>query len=345
MTPKRILIIQTAFPGDLVLTTPLIAQTKKLFPQAALWVLVRKETAGLLDNNPHIEEVIAYDKLQGGVGEFWRVVRNVKITGFDLAIVPHRSLRSAILAFWAAPKRIGFNTSAGRVLFTDLVPYQSKMHEVERNLYLLAPLDGSVRTKPPELFPDKREHDTVSQFLARSGWKPEEILVALAPGSIWATKRWPAERFARLALLLIQNEQARIVLIGSKEDADLAKSIEAGLKVNVINACGEFTLLESAALISLCRLVISNDSAPTHIASAMRRPVITIYGSTVPEFGFYPYGEGHAVIQKGLYCRPCGIHGRRKCPEKHFRCMLEITPEEVYQAAHNKLNEKKISAS
>ena len=147
-----------------------------------------------------------------------------------------------------------------------------------------------------------------------------------------------------MAEKLIQEEQIKVILIGSADDRKLAEYISSVMELKPINACGELSLLESAALISKARLVLSNDSAPTHMAVAMRTPVVTIFGSTVPEFGFYPYGEGNAIIQNQLYCRPCGIHGRNRCPEKHFRCMKEIPAAEVFEVVQKKLNEKRVQA-
>lgn len=345
MSFDKILIIQTAFPGDLILTTPLIRATKERYPRAEISALVIPETAELLKNNPFLYEVILYDKRNRKGPGVAAVLKQLRSERFDLALLPHRSFRSALIARLAdCKKRVGFDTSAGRMFLTDRVTYQIGKHEIERNLSLLA-FDGELPDRNlPELYPGEKEFAVVEKFMQQSGIKPADEIVCLAAGSVWATKRWPPERFAELAELLIRNEKVKIILIGGKDDFQLAEKIMSLTSVKPVNACGKLSLLESAALISKARLVISNDSAPTHMAVAMRVPVIAIFGSTVPEFGFYPYGDDNTVIRKFVYCQPCGIHGRRRCPEGHFRCMTEILTAEVYQEAKKKLNEARVKA-
>jgi heptosyltransferase-2 len=344
MSFDRILIIQTAFPGDLILTTPLIRATKEKYPQARLTLLVIPETQDLLKNNPYVSEVLNYDKRSRPVSQFFAVLKEVKKRNFDLALTPHRSFRSALLAYGGGcRRRVGFDTSAGRFLLTDRIKYRLDWHEIERNLSLLHPDGAKPQGICPELYPGTWEIEKVVSFLQKHNAKLEDDLVCLAPGSVWATKRWLPQRFAQVADWLMK-QQVKTVLIGSEEDSSLAEEICSNMSAKPINACGKLSLLESAALISTSRLVISHDSAPTHMAVAMSIPVITIFGSTVPEFGFYPYGEGNVIVQKQLYCRPCGIHGRKKCPERHFRCMNDITAEEVFEAVQGRLNEKRVQA-
>ena len=345
MSYNKILIIQTAFPGDVVLTTPLIRAAKENFQDAELCFLLIPDTQDLLKNNPFVKEVIVYEKKGKGGPGFWKTLRRVKELEFDLALIPHRSFRSALLAKLAGCKRrVGFNASAGRIFLTNQVIYRLDKHEIERNLSLLSFFGIEQRPSLPELFPGPQEFSGVEKLLSKNGASFSDELVCIAPGSVWATKRWLPEGFARVAEKLIQEEKIKVILIGSAGDKISADSIAGMMKIKPVNACGEFSLLESAALISKARLVLSNDSAPTHMAVAMRTPVVTIFGSTVPEFGFYPYGEGNGIIQKQLYCRPCGIHGRNRCPEKHFRCMKEISAEEVFAILKQKLNEKRVQA-
>ncbi|OGC86245.1 MAG: hypothetical protein A2142_04305 [candidate division Zixibacteria bacterium RBG_16_48_11] len=342
---NKILIIQTAFPGDVVLTTPLIRAATENLQHSEVYFLLIPDTQDLLKNNPHLKEVIVYDKKRKGGPGFWKTLNRVRRLEIDLALIPHRSFRSALLAKLArCKKRIGFSTSAGKIFLTDQVVYRLDRHEIERNLSLLG--FNGIQAQPilPDLFPGSEEYAKVEKFLSKNHAGFSDELVCIAPGSIWATKRWLPEGFARVAEKLIQEEKIKVILIGSAGDKILADNIAGMMKKKPINACGELSLLESAALISKARMVLSNDSAPTHMAVAMRTPVVTIFGSTVPELGFYPYGEGNGIIQKQLYCRPCGIHGRNRCPEKHFRCMKEISAEEVFEMVQKKLNEKRVKA-
>ncbi|OGC88847.1 MAG: lipopolysaccharide heptosyltransferase II [candidate division Zixibacteria bacterium RBG_16_48_11] len=345
MSYKRILIIQTAFPGDLILTTPLIRTAKEKYPDSELHILVIPQTQELLKNNPHIKGMIVYAKKGGNGLGFWQAVKKLKSMQFDLALIPHRSFRSGLLAKLAnCKRRVGFKNSAGRIFLTDRVEYRLDQHEMVRNLSLLGFEGAQPEPVLAELFPGKEEYSKVEAFLEKGNAKIGDDLVCIAPGSVWATKRWLPERFAQVGELLMKKEQVKVVLIGSGDDYRLAEEIASMMAVRPINACGKLNLLESAALISKAKLVISNDSAPTHMAVAMRTPVITIFGSTVPEFGFYPYGESNVIIQKQLYCRPCGIHGLKRCPEGHFRCMKEISAEEVFLAAEKILHARKVQA-
>jgi heptosyltransferase-2 len=334
MIHKRILIIQTAFIGDVVLSTPLVRNLRKIFPDSFLSFLLIPETKNVLENNPHLNQILVYDKRKKrGMGEFIRVLREIRNGQFDLALIPHRSMRSALLARLSGiPGRIGFDKSTGSYFLTSKVGYRAEIHEVDRNLSLLSSLSPRLTDASPGLFPSPEDFSYVRQLLTHRDIREGDRIVGIAPGSVWATKRWLPERFAEVSQLLMDKAGAKIVFIGSGDDRDLCYGIGSSMKGKPAILAGSTSILQSAAMVSLCKAILSNDSAPVHIASAMKTPVVAIFGSTVPEFGFGPYGVKHVVLQKDVYCRPCGIHGRRKCPEKHFRCMREITTQEVFEA-------------
>lgn len=340
MVPKRILIIQTAFLGDVILSTPLIKALRELFPDSFISFLLIPETKKVLENNPYLNEILVYDKRnKKGPICFFRMVSRIRERKFDLAVIPHRSFRSALLSYLSRiPKRIGFDNSAGSFMFTSKVNYLTYIHEIERNLNLLSEFDYHPKNTRPELFPSPDDYIYARKFRHDSDIREEEKIVGIAPGSVWATKRWLPERFAEVADLLQQKAGVKVVFLGSEEDRKLCQEIADQMKTPSVIFAGKTDILRSAAIISLCRVILSNDSAPVHVASAMKRPVVAIFGSTIPEFGFAPYGEGHIIIQKKMECRPCGIHGKRKCPQKHFKCMNEITTEEVYEAVVARLS-------
>jgi heptosyltransferase-2 len=398
---KKILIIQTAFLGDVILCTPLIKATRKLFPNSFISFLLIPETKNILDNNPHLNNIIEYDKRgkDRGLKNFFKMVKRVKKENFDLAIIPHRYSRSALLAYLAKiPERIGFDKDNGSFLFTQKVTYQNKLHEVERNLSLLRDFTSDLKTqnsgrlirkqeislltphpgplpqgergvhksqdpefgppppltgggkgegddvnwdatdRTPELFPSSQDFSYAQELLQGSGIKGQDRVVGIAPGSIWATKRWLPERFAEVSDRLIKEAGVKVIFLGSKDDEKLCIEIANLMEEKPIILAGRTSILQSAAIISQCKVILSNDSAPVHMASAMKKPVVAIFGSTIPEFGFAPYGEGHIIIEKKMECRPCGIHGKNKCPKKHFKCMTEITTQEVFEALLTKLN-------
>ncbi|OGC77983.1 MAG: lipopolysaccharide heptosyltransferase II [candidate division Zixibacteria bacterium RBG_16_40_9] len=340
--PHNILVVQTAFIGDVILTIPLIKAVKKKFSGSKLSVLVIPQSAELLKNNPYVDEVITYDKRgqEKSLNSFFQLVNRIKQSKFDLALVPHRSYRSSFLVFLSKiPERIGFDKNQASFFLTKKIVYQKNWHEIDRNLSLIESDGLSVEEKYPELFPTPEDFGKVERFLAENKINADDVLIAIAPGSTWATKRWIEAGFAKVADWLIQKEKMKVVFTGSREDEQLMNSIYNLMEVKPVNACGKLSLLESAALLSKCKLLLANDTAPVHMAVAMKTPVVEIYGSTVPAFGFYPYGDGHLIIEKNLPCRPCGIHGHQKCPLGHFKCMKEISPEEVYQAVTKKLTE------
>ena len=333
--PDRILVFQTAFLGDVILTLPLVQVLHREFPNAQIDFLTTPKAAAILQNHPAIHSVIEYDKRGGqrGFGGMFSISRTLKARRYDLALVPHRSLRSGVVtALSGIPVRIGFDISAGRFLFTETVHYEKNAHEIERDLCFLKPLTISIpKRELPSLFPSPEDVRAVDRFFAEMHIAPEDKLIAIAPGSVWNTKRWLPERFSEL-VKRISAAGMKTVLIGGGEDEGLCRQIAAESQSGeVYVAAGRLTLLQSAELLRRCRALVSNDSAPMHLAVAMKTPVVAIFGATVPSFGFAPSGEKDVVVQiEGLSCRPCSIHGGDKCPIGTFECMVKISAETVF---------------
>ena len=340
---RRILVIQTAFIGDVILTLPLIQILKKSFADSLIDVVATPQAAGLFANHPAIQSVLSYDKrgADRGFGGFLRLRKRIAGEHYDLAVVPHRSVRSALLAFLSrVPVRIGFDTSDGKWLFSHVVPYRDDIHEIERNLSLLLPLEVEPSHRElPSLFPNDADKKVVDHLLQQSGDGLSGPFVAIAPGTIWNTKRWMKERFAEVARTLAR-EGTSVLLIGSGADRPLCDEVKklAGEK-RILNAAGNLTILQSAELVRRSRAIVSNDSAPMHIGVAVRTPVVAIFGATVPAFGFSPYGEQDVIVETlGLTCRPCSIHGSHACPIKTFDCMEKINATRVLEIVHAKLS-------
>jgi heptosyltransferase-2 len=241
---------------------------------------------------------------------------------------------------------VGFSTSAGRFLFTKIATYDPDKHEILRNLKLLGELDIHAPFERPMVYPSEADRTLVVQMLVDRfglGWE-EQTLIAVAPGSVWNTKRWPEEYFQEL-IRLLADRHLNIALVGGKEDAGLCERLSAR-HPRVMNAAGKLTVLQSADLIRRSDVLVSNDSAPMHLAVAMDTPVLAIFGATVPEFGFAPVGEQNRIQQTdGLPCRPCSIHGGKHCPIGTFECMLRITPAAVFQSVRDMLHEAGIAGS
>jgi heptosyltransferase-2 len=321
------LIIQTSFLGDTVLTTPLIAWLSR---SSAVDVVTTPASAALLANSPAIRRVIVYDKRHRdrGVGGFMRIVARLRAAHYETAYLAQGSVRSGALALAARIRtRVGFASSAGRRFYTRRMPFIEDAHHARRLLSLATDVagidDGGPRLRP-QLYPGDRDRTDVDRLLG-SARVTSESLVAFAPGSVWGTKRWPG--YADLSILL---DEVRPVIVGSADDQPIAAEIVAATNGRAIDATGRLSLLASAELIGRCRALVTNDSAPLHLASAMNTPTVAIFGPTVPEFGFGPLAERHRVLgHTGLACRPCDRHGPQRCPLRHWRCMREITPESV----------------
>ncbi|MBI5202945.1 MAG: hypothetical protein HY925_15245 [Elusimicrobia bacterium] len=338
--PKNILVLQTAFLGDATLTVPLARAIKAAFPKARLTIVTRPDCAELFRGSPWVDETWTDDKK--AFGSIFGLVRKLKKGRFDLALVPHRSFRSALaVRLSGVPERVGFSSSAGGRFFTRAIPFTWGMHDLERNLSLLLPLAPGLGSEgagePVYLQPDPAARSSISARLAAEGVLEGSRLIGLHPGSVWATKRWPWERFAELARRLAREERARIVLVGGPGDKALCAKVAEASGEKVLNWAGQTSLAELIALMPRLALFATNDSGPMHIATASGVPTLAFFGPTTRELGFFPYGPDHRVLEKDLDCRPCGLHGGRSCPHGHFLCMKLISTEEAFAGAREML--------
>ena len=319
-----VLVIQTAFLGDVVLTTPLLSVLAQ--QHGPVDVVTTPAAASLLEHHPAVAAVYPYDK--HGAAKGWRGLRRLgsalRARRYRSVYLPHRSWRSATLALWSgAAERVGFADSPAGLTYTRRVARPKSGHEVERLLALAQPLPGAA--PPVTLGLTAADHAAAEAWLAARGVPPG--FTAMAPGSVWGTKRWPY--YGDLAARI----EGPVVIVGGREDAPLAQAIVEGSGGKVVSAAGELTLRQSAALIRRARILVTNDSAPLHLATAMGTPVLALFGPTVPEFGFGPRGTGDVTLGHGeLSCRPCSRHGPQVCPLGHHRCLRDLTVEAVSKA-------------
>lgn len=324
------LVIQTSFLGDVVLTTPLIAELAK---RGEVDVLATPAGAAVLANNPSIRRIIKYDKRDtyGAAMQTWRTIRDIRHNPpYDTVYMAQGSFRSAILAtLTGTHERVGFSTSHGNALYTRRVEYRPDRHHAERLWWLSMsdcadpPLPEQLRVR---LYPSDDDRAKADAILRRNNLE-DGGFIALAPGSAWGTKRWPY--FADLAARI--SEKNRIVVIGGRDDRGAAEEIAHSVSsAPVIDATGELPILASAELIGRAKAIVANDSVPQHLASAMGTPTLTIYGPTVPDFGFGPLAPKRATAGvTDLACRPCHRHGPKSCPLGHWRCMRDLPVDEV----------------
>ncbi len=337
MAPGPTLLVDTSFLGDVLCAEPLARAAARRWPGQPVDFLVSPGGARILEGHPSLRDVLVFDKRGSGRGllGLLRTVRELRARGYARALCSHRSWRSAVLLRASGiPVRVGFHNASLAWLYTRKIRYRKDLHEISRNLELL----GGGPWERPRMFPSP------------SDWKRAEELapvgrfVALAPGSLWATKRWPEDSYAQVAGELLARGIS-VVLLGGAEDRELcariatsAVSRRSASTAELRDLAGRTTLRQSYAVLRQAAALVSNDSAPMHLGVAAGIPVLAIYCSTLPAFGFAPRGPSDRIFEVGeLSCRPCGVHGRRACPKDHFECGWGVTPETILRALDHRL--------
>ncbi len=340
----NILIIHTAFIGDIVLSTALVSKVKEKYPDSNIYYLTTPLGKEILKNNPKIKEIIVYDKKgkDKGIAAFISFVRKIRKLKIDVCLTPHRYLRSSILSLLSgASIRVGYDIASLAFVYNKKIKYDKTKHEVEK---LLSFIDDNTKRYKLEMYPSEKDKIKINTLLKNLSENKKIILIA--PGSKWFTKKWPEEYFRILIQNLVKRDDLVIVITGGKEEKEISLELDS----KVLDLRGEISLLELAELTKRATLVVSNDSAPIHVTSAFPDTrIIGIFGPTVKEFGFFPWSKNSKVFEiNGLYCRPCAIHGGNSCPEKHFRCMREITPDLIENEIYNyvaSIDNKKVKAN
>ena len=334
---KRLLVVQTAFLGDVVLTTPLVSELKRAHPGAQLTVLTTPLGRAVLRGHPAIDTLVAYDKkgAQRGPLGLWRLVRLLRAQRFDAAVAAQRSSRTGLIVRGSgAPVRVGFAGAAGAWAYTTRVPWNAERHAVHRYLALASPLGGNPESAAPQpslaVLPDASA--VIEGLLGEAGIGSSDRVLAISPGSVWGTKRWTPEGFAAV-VRAAPSLGVVPVLVGSPDEAALCRAIASLAGVPVPVLAGRTGIPELTALLARSRALLVNDSGPGHVASAVGTPVVAVFGPTVPAFGYTPYGDANRVVEHpDLECRPCDRHGPQVCPLGHHRCMKDLPPERVIAA-------------
>lgn len=338
----RILVIQTAFIGDVVLATALLQNLHAAYPAATIDILVRQGADELFTDHPYINEVHVWNKKKNKYQHLFQIIQNIRRIKYDVVINVQRYLATGIITVLSgAKKTIGFNKNPLSFLFSEVVAHQfgaaaeaaggaakqvaapqnsnnAYFHETSRNHALLASLTTAPVAKPA-LYP------SAANFAAVQKWQGGPY-ICMSPGSVWETKKMPAKNWIDLINAVPTNYT--IYLMGAPNETALCAEILSGSsREGVINIAGQLNLLEAAALIKGAHLNYVNDSAPMHLASATNAPVAAIYCSTIPAFGYGPLSDTQFVVEtlEHLPCKPCGLHGKKLCPLGHFNCGHSIT--------------------
>ncbi len=322
---QRILVIQTAFIGDVVLATGLLEKLYQHYPLAEIDILVRKGNQSLFTDHPFIHEVLIWDKSKHKYRALFQILQKIRKHRYDLVVNVQRYLATGILtAFSGAVTSIGFKNNPLSFLFSQAIPhaFTAGQHEVVRNHALISALTDEEPALP-KLYPGIADEEAVAAY-------QHGDYICMAPASVWYTKQFPAERW--VALLKQIPQQYQVYLLGAPGDRSLCDTIlqQAG-REQVTNVAGQLSFLASAALMRKARMNYVNDSAPMHFASSVNAPVTAIYCSTIPGFGYGPLSEKSFMVEtnESLACRPCGLHGHRACPQQHFACAHSITNDQL----------------
>ncbi len=340
---RKILIIRFSSIGDIVLSSPLLRILRTRYPEARIDFLVKSGYADLVRYNPHISSVIELRSSKWN--ELNALRKRVADERYDVVLDIHNGLRSRYLRQFSHAHTVGvidkqvlkrwalvnFHWN----LYSQDVPVVQRTIEAANHG---ASLDIEDDGQGLEVFVPNEISAKIATLLAHYGMKTSDAVVGIAPCAKHNTKMWLAERFTELAIRAVQEMHAKILCLGGIDDAERCEDIVQHINSacgsqKAHNVAGQFSLLETSAALDSCSAVVCNDSAIMHLATARKRPVIAIFGPTVREFGFFPYGDRSMVIeQKDLACRPCSHLGSERCPLGHFRCMKDTTVDHVFQA-------------
>lgn len=327
---KKFLIIQTAFIGDVILATPIIENLHAAYPDAQIDFMLRKGNEALLQKHPYIHHVLVWEKRKNKYKNLWQIFSKVRAEQYDTVINVQRFFATGIItAFSGAACTIGFSKNPLSVFFTKRVKHiigtaKNPLHEVERNHALVKDF-LSESPAPVKLYPSEKDYADTAPYKSKTYY-------TISPASVWFTKQWPIVKWVELIHALPKD--AQIYLLGGPDDKELANGIiSLSENKNIENLCGRFHLLGSAALMQDAIMNFVNDSAPMHLASSMNARVTAVYCSTVPWFGFGPRSSTQIIAEVAtqLPCRPCGLHGKKACPLKHFNCAYQIDVQAMVQ--------------
>ncbi len=327
---QKILVIQTAFIGDVVLSTALLESLHKEYPDITLDILVRKGNEALFNNHPFINSVLIWNKKEKKYKHWLQILQQIRNADYDVVINVQRYAATGLwTAFSNAKIKIGFDKNPFSFLFTHKIKHlaeQNGLHEIQKNHELLSAI-GDMTLCKPKLHPSSTDVLKITAFQT----KP---YICIAPASVWFTKQFPMEQWVKFLNDLVF--EGTVYIIGGPGDKRLGDTIIASLpnsQNEIVNLAGQLDFLASAALQAKAVLNYVNDSAPMHFATAVNAPVVAIYCSTIPDFGYGPLSAQSFIVQtqQQLTCRPCGIHGKKACPLGHFSCANTIQMQQLLE--------------
>ncbi|MFQ6041051.1 MAG: glycosyltransferase family 9 protein [Candidatus Poribacteria bacterium] len=332
--PNRILLIRLSSLGDVVLTSPAIRAARHHFPQAYIAMLVGKQSADVVSENPHLNEIISYNRAgKKNTEEMRRIIHQIRQREFDLTIDFQRKFRTSLLAYLSFAKcRVGYHQPLG-ILCTVRVPDKVNKHAIDRNLDLLRAIGIHSEDRTLELFISEEDREYAEQFFNSQRISPEHPKIGLFPGAGWRPRQWMPQRFAVIGDLAAEHFGAQVLIFGGAKEMDLVSKVVGYMKSDSIILAGHLKIRQLAALIEQCDVFVTNDTGPMHISVAMKTPTIALFGPGNHK-KFQPIGEAHTTIRHDFPCSPCKQF-TDKC--KDNICMKSISVDEVWQAVKEKL--------
>jgi len=327
--------------GDTILTYPTVQKLKSLFPHSHLAILIPSHLIDLWKTFPYVDEIIPFQK-RGGIGSIWEDInlsQSLMERKFDLALILPRSFRSALHIYLARiPIRIGYKAEGRSLFLTHGIPRTEEILHVHRIHYYQKLTDslGQTEESPsPRIFLREEDKKSAEEMLKNMGLFDGRLLIGMNPGSTYGlAKCWYPKRFGELGKRIFKKWKATVLFFGKEEERSIAKEVLQYLKEGGLDLTGKTRLLQLAAILERCQLLVTNDTGTMHVATAVGTPVVALFGSTDPSTTG-PCGYGHVVIRKEVPCSPCL---KRVCPTDH-RCMELITVDEVEEVVDKKMRE------
>jgi len=329
-TIEKILLVRLRRIGDVIMTTPAITALREYFPGAWISYVVEEPYQELVENNPHLNEIIVIPPNQT-VKSSLCCIRQIRKKHFDVAIDFHGGPRASLMTFLSGARlKIGYKIKHKPFIYDIKLPRRPQkghFHSVESHLNLVKALGVPASAPLPLCLPDakKEEVQKISSFLSENGLNDSSFIVMhIGAGNTF--RHWGVDNFVRLINLISNNQGIKIILVGTKGDIKFEEEIIQQTEQPPLSAVGKLNLLELKELISRSSLFFGPDSGPMHIAASTSTPIVAYFGPTLP-VNFSPWKANAILIEKNLDCRPCK---QRQCIHKDFRCLSQITPEEVY---------------
>ncbi|HVG34154.1 MAG TPA: lipopolysaccharide heptosyltransferase II [Pyrinomonadaceae bacterium] len=349
---KRVVVRGTNWVGDAVLTTPALRELRRVLPDAHITLATRSWAKGLFADADFLDDLLVYDRGARDLRAVWRQTAEWRRRRFDLAVLFQNAFEAALIARAArVPLRLGYATDGRRSLLTHpltVPPWRGERHEVFYYLNIVAELErlidgasGVLDSEPAFALQvsEQRRREARERLRAEGVGLSGAALVALCPGSTNSrAKRWPTERYASLADMLIESIGADVALIGSRDEESVSQEVAARMRHRPLMLTGRTELSEVVAVLSVADLLVTNDTGPAHISAALERPTLVIFGPTIPATTG-PFSRTAEIIRRPPDCAPCML---RDCPIDH-RCMTAITAEEVFERALVMLNRKTVA--